>query len=54
MWCRHHRKTWTTVPNLFDYRLDNSYNDFIDDFDPYLEYGKGYQNRMAFEDAFYG
>ena len=41
-------------PSLFDYGLDDPYNDFIDDFDPYLEYGKGYQNRMAFEDAFYG
>ena len=41
-------------PSLFDYRLDNLYNDFINDFDPYLEYGKGYQNKTAFEDAFYG
>ena len=41
-------------PSLFDYGLDNLYNDLIDDFDPYLEYGKGYQNRTAFEDAFYG
>ena len=40
-------------PSLFDYRLDNPYNDLIDDFDPYLEYGEGYQNRMAFNDAFY-
>ena len=40
-------------PSLFDYGLDNPYNDLIDDFDPYLEYGKGYQNRTAFEDAFY-
>ena len=40
-------------PSLFDYGLDNSYSDLIDDFDPYLEYGEGYQNRMAFEDAFY-
>ena len=39
--------------SLFDYRLDDPYNDLIDDFDPYLEYGEGYQNRMAFEDAFY-
>ena len=39
--------------SLFDYGLNNSYNDFIDDFDPYLEYGERYQNRMAFEDAFY-
>ena len=39
--------------SLFDYGLDNSYNDLIDDFDPYLEYGKGYQNRTAFKDAFY-
>ena len=29
-------------PSLFDYGLDNSYNDLIDDFDPYLEYGEGY------------
>ena len=41
-------------PSLFDYGLDNLYNDLIDDFDPYLEYSKGYQNRMAFKDAFYG
>ena len=41
-------------PSLFDYGLDNPYNDLIDDFDPYLEYGKGYQNRTAFKDAFYG
>ena len=40
-------------PSLFDYGLDNPYNDLIDDFDPYLEYGKGYQNWMAFKDAFY-
>ena len=41
-------------PSLFNYRLDNPYHNLIDDFDPYLEYGKGYQNRTAFEDAFYG
>ena len=41
-------------PSLFNYRLDDPYNDLIDDFDLYLEYGKRYQNRMAFEDAFYG
>ena len=41
-------------PSLFDYGLNDPYNDLIDDFDPYLKYGKGYQNRMAFEDAFYG
>ena len=41
-------------PSLFDYGLDNLYDDLIDDFDSYLEYGKGYQNRMAFEDALYG
>ena len=29
-------------PNLFDYELDNPYNDFIDDFDPYLEYDERY------------
>ena len=39
--------------SLFDYGLDDPYNDFIDDFDPYLEYGEKYQNRTAFEDAFY-
>ena len=39
--------------NLFNYGLNNVYNDLIDDFDSYLEYGKGYQNRMTFEDAFY-
>ena len=41
-------------PSLFDYELDNPYNDLIDDFDPYLEYGEGYQNKTAFENAFYG
>ena len=41
-------------PSLFNYGLDNPYNDLIDDFDPYLEYGEGYQNRTAFEAAFYG
>ena len=41
-------------PSLFDYGLDDLYNDYIEIFDPYLEYGKGYQNRTAFEDAFYG
>ena len=40
-------------PSLFDYGLDNPYNNLIDDFDSYLEYGNGYQNRMAFKDAFY-
>ena len=41
-------------PSLFDYGLDDPYNDLIDDFDPYLEYGKGYRNRTAFKCAFYG
>ena len=41
-------------PSLFDYGLDNSYNDLIDDFDQYLEYGKEYQKRTAFKDVFYG
>ena len=40
-------------PNLFDYRVDNPYNDLIDNFDPYLEYSEGYQNITAFKDAFY-
>ena len=40
-------------PSFFDYGLDNPYNDLIDDFDPYLEYGEGYQNRTAFKDVFY-
>ena len=40
--------------SLFDYGLDNPYNDLIDDFDPYLEYGEGYRNRTAFKDTFYG
>ena len=40
--------------SLFNYRLNNPYNDLINDFDLYLEYGKEYQNRTAFEDAFYG
>ena len=39
--------------SLFDYGLDNPYDDLIDDFDSYLEYGEGYQNRTAFEDVFY-
>ena len=41
-------------PSFFDYGLDDPYNDLIDNFDPYLEYGEGYQNRTAFKDAFYG
>ena len=58
------KKTHSVVPppqesvdngsSLFDYGLDNLYNDLINNFDPYLEYGKGYQNRTAFKDAFYG
>ena len=40
-------------PSLFDYGLDDLYNDFIGDFDLYLEYGEKYQNRTAFKDAFY-
>ena len=40
--------------SLFDYGLNNPYNGLIDDFDPYLEYGKEYQNKTAFEDAFHG
>ena len=40
-------------PSLFDYELDDPYDNLIDDFDPYLEYGKGYQNKTTFEDAFY-
>ena len=38
--------------NLFNYGLNNPYDDLIDDFDPYLKYGKGYQNRTAFKDVF--
>ena len=34
-------------PSLFDYGLDNLYNDLIDDFDPYLEYGRGYYCALA-------
>ena len=41
-------------PSLFDYGLEDLYNDLIDDFDLYLEYGEGYRNRAAFKDAFYG
>ena len=41
-------------PSLFNYGLNNSYNDLIDDSDPYLEYGEEYQNKTAFKDAFYG
>ena len=40
--------------SFFDYWLDNLYNNLIDDFDPYLKYGKGYHNRTAFKNAFYG
>ena len=32
-------------PSLFDYRLNNPYNDLIDDFDLYLEYGEGIKTR---------
>ena len=39
--------------SLFDYGLDNLYNDLIDSFDPYLEYSKGYQNKTAFGETFY-
>ena len=39
--------------DFFDCGLDGPYNDLIDNFDPYLEYGKGFWNRIAFEDAFY-
>ena len=41
-------------PSLFDYRLNNPYDDLIDNFDSYLECDKGYRNRTAFKDAFYG
>ena len=40
-------------PSLFDYGLDDPYNDLINDFDPYLEYGEGYWNSTAFRNAFY-
>ena len=40
--------------SLFAYGLDDPYNDLIDDFNPYLEYDEGYQNRMPFKNAFYG
>ena len=40
-------------PSLFDYGLDDPYNDSIEDFDPYLEYGKKYWKKTAFEDVFY-
>ena len=48
------QESMDSSPSLFNYGLDNPYNDLIDDFDPYLEYGEKYQNRTAFEDAFYG
>ena len=48
------QESMDNVSSLFNYKLDNLYNDLIDDFDPYLEYGEGYRNRTAFEDAFYG
>ena len=34
-------------PSLFNHKLDDPYDDLIDDFDPYLEYGERYQNRTA-------
>ena len=40
-------------PSLFDYGLNNPYNNLIDDFDPYLEYGERYQNWTAFKNVFY-
>ena len=40
--------------SLFAYGLDDPYNDLIDDFNPYLEYDEGYQNKMPFKNAFYG
>ena len=48
------QESMDNFPSLFDYGLDNLYNDLIDDFDPYLQYGEEYQNRTAFEHAFYG
>ena len=48
------QKSMDNGPSLFNYGLDDPYDDLIDDFDPYLEYGKGYQNRLAFKDIFYG
>ena len=47
------QESMNNSPSLFDYGLDDPYDDFIDDFDPYLEYGEGYWNRTAFENAFY-
>ena len=37
--------------NLFDY---NSYDNYDNRFNRHLEYGKGYENRIAFKDGFYG
>ena len=34
----------------FDY---NSYNNYDDKFDPYLDYGERYDNRRTFEITFY-
>ena len=48
------QESMNNSPSLFNYGLNDPYNDLIDDFDPYLEYGEGYQKRTAFEDAFYG
>ena len=48
------KESMDNSPSLFDYGLDNLYDDFIDNFDLYLEYGEGYQNKTTFEDAFYG
>ena len=48
------QKNMDNGSSLFDYGLNNPYNDLIDDFDPYLEYSKRYRNKTAFEDAFYG
>ena len=48
------QESMDNCPSLFDYRMNNLYDNLINDFDPYLEYGEGYQNKMAFKDAFYG
>ena len=37
--------------NLLDY---NFYNDYNNKFNLYLEYGKRYRSKIAFENTFYG
>ena len=36
--------------NFFDYNL---YNNFNNEFNPYLKYSERYKNKMTFENTFY-